>query len=652
MDHIGAMSLEELRKVGPTTLMQHCPDCLRDLQARPGGASGIRVPDLSDFAVPSPIHDFRPRDPIGIRVPDLSRPIVAPPPPLFDAARLQAKLREQAEKAMMEEVGRKLQQASNTLFAILAVVSVVAFAYSIASRLGIGRHLPSFPYFPYTIAYALFVALVVLVPAALLGTVPDSRINWSGFLQALMREHLIKPISWLFATFITLASPRFRGVLFSQMGGGIQNLLIPAVFLLASVVSLSVLTRPSARLFRVVAQEFAQKGADYDGVKALRATLSGLGGLALFFGLLSPYLLGVVRPAEVALPKAYALEQSYQEHITDEDVSRQQASRQHFVDGKRLAALGTRRGFVESIKHYEQASLLVPAFGTSQAERAFAHASIARIDSEANGRPVGEQDDYRLAVELLRSAESLYGTNPNFPAVSSILSHYAGNQKAAAASLAQARQVAEKAGVTDRVLQAMALVDPTPTARLGYLLSLRDNLPGRVSDPDLKDIFANSAEVHSLLGLTYWQIGRYDLARPVLERAVRLNPDYAEAYLNLGLVDNPSERTAHYAMATRDPAFKVAAERYSVLATAQRWLRIFYLVLLAYLFIGLFRVSSREINAGRAQISAEGISRGRRHVVRCLLTFAVTYALFELAVHAWGPPVSVMHAFPLMAPFF
>ena len=52
-----------------------------------------------------------------------------------------------------------------------------------------------------------------------------------------------------------------------------------------------------------------------------------------------------------------------------------------------------------------------------------------------------------------------------------------------------------------------------------------------------------SAVIHNSLGTLYHQVGRTELARKQFEEAIRLQPDYDSAYLNLGLLYLREDRT-------------------------------------------------------------------------------------------------------------
>lgn len=508
------------------------------------------------------------------------------------------------------------QKFISFLFILLTITSIFVFFYSVFSKF----LLLNIPFYPYIIAYALLIVLVQPTKFAPL---------------------------FLIVVLANFGFSSFRVTFFSHFGSTFLMIVITIMFILSNISSLTI-------FYNFLVQHLVlSKRNNVERRKG--AWRSFFLTFALYFGLISPFYLGAIKtgpfhgPVE---PEAYKVDRVHEEALTAEIADRQTA-RQYLLDGKTQAALSNRTGLLKSLEFYKMALELIPKFSTSLAEMAYSYASIGRILKEANEANQAIEENFRKAREAITKAARLNPNNPTVYGVKAILEYYEDNIKEARKSLEKAKSLAEKAGYSDRVLLAMTILEKKKVKRVEYLLGIQERMEKYTDSQELRDLYRNSAELNNLMGLSYYQIGDKTKASTLFERAIRLNPNYSEAYLNLALVYSAKERPNLYKKAAeKDPDFKHVANHYSILLNIQKWLKRFYWVLLAFFIINFIISSSRRVDPGTHTIRQQQLKHIKRMILIYFLIFICTFGVFELYIHISHPINTPSHMFPVSFPFF
>jgi tetratricopeptide (TPR) repeat protein len=240
---------------------------------------------------------------------------------------------------------------------------------------------------------------------------------------------------------------------------------------------------------------------------------------------------GRALPRTVRVIPAYKIDDLYDEQAqlrggieTDRRIAVE-----YLAVGKERASQGNRAGFVESIGWYKMALELAPDFSTAYAEMGYSYASIALILRETESDADSIDQYLKSARRCIDQARRINENNPTVYASDAILHYYMNQKNEARETLKRAEEVAKKEGFTDRVLLAMAIVAGDKNLKVSCLERAVE------IDPD-------NAELHNLLGISYYCNGDNKRAGQMFERAARLSPGYGKPYLNLALI-HPGRRS-------------------------------------------------------------------------------------------------------------
>lgn len=534
---------------------------------------------------------------------------------------IQAHNRREEERKQQEAFVGYLRYQS-LLYRLLVFVSLVVLAYSVAAKFLIPS-LPAFPFFPYIISYALLIFFFRFSKGA-----------FSLFIVMVL---------------INFGSPTFRGIFFSYFSNAWAAAAFTVMFILSNISSLTIFS--NHRFFQLVEKHRPATQEQQAGLFFRTLFPSFL----LYFGLISPFYLGVIRPGSVKArvnPEATRVDKVYKEELTAATHDRQSA-RNYYIDGKKKASLGGAGAMQEALTLQQMALNLIPNFSSAAAEAAYARGSLARIRAEAGGDRRQAQEDFTAAHRLLDQALAMNRANPDVHAVRTILFHYQDKSAQAADSLAAMKGVVEKWGHSDRVFQALALLEPKKVDRVKYLQSIAEEMGKATRDSQLLDLYENNAEITNYLALGYFQIGNPDKARKLLERALVLSPLYGEAYINTALFAKRKEQPEIFLAAGRkDPQWRSLGEHYLVLWRIQKWLGIFYLVLFVFFFFRSSYISFHGMDYSRKSLRPHANRQIRNLFFTCLALFVASYAAFELYIHVFRPVNTVGHLFPTAFPFF
>jgi tetratricopeptide (TPR) repeat protein len=173
-------------------------------------------------------------------------------------------------------------------------------------------------------------------------------------------------------------------------------------------------------------------------------------------------------------------------------------------------------------------------------------------------------------------------------------------------------EVCKKRGFIEKFFLVKAMLTENPIERASLLLTILERF-----DPD-------NAEVHNLLGVTYYFLNNKNLALEMFERAKRLSPNFGKPYLNLGLYKEASDR---------DVDLEPLVSYYSILLEVKEKLLTFYSVLIFSCMI-FFSLNYRRL------------------FFLCSFLIMVTYIAFEIFIHFVRPINDIDHMFPVSFPFF
>jgi len=488
----------------------------------------------------------------------------------------------------------------NFLFWLLVIISILCGLYSASSKF-LGVALPSFPFYGYIIAHAI-VSLIF------------------------QPRKIALPL--LFLISLNFLSVTFRNTFFSQFGSTAWMVIIMVVFMISNYTEVIVISAGMVQLFRN------------------RRLLIIPCIFAVYFGLVSPFYFGVIKPGPYESEKGgnvepYTYDRVYEESVVTEGVAPREAARRYFVEGKQCAAKGNMAGFVKSVELYEMALELIPNFSSAYAEMSFAYGSIGKILQEGAESREKVLWNFGRAKEAIAQAKELNRNNPHVWGTDAILQHYMGNVKKAERALIQATDLSQNVGYTDRVLHAMATMAKNRIDRVRYLLAIK------AIDPD-------NAELHNLLGIRYYQINNKKFAKKMFERAKRLSPDFGKPYLNLALVYPKKEVARLYREAShRDRELRSLSSYYSILFKVTKWLWRFYVGLAIVFVLGIFAIVIKYPNKSKnSQANPEAVKKIGTLFLCCNLLFIITYGAFEIYIHFIKPINGIDYMFPIGFPFF
>lgn len=236
-----------------------CPDCIRKFPAIGNALSQIeRKPIIKGLDFPD------------LKIPDFKRePTFSPNPTI-------------SKKIPQVEIPASI----NWVFWILIVVSISVFTYSLTSKLFPKLNLPDFPFYPYIIGYALLIILI----------------QFKKFI----------PLFTIIAL-LNFGSPTFRGIFFSHFSSTIWTVVFTVMFIASNISSLLVLSSGLFLRFIPKKQQIDQMDIAKRGLVTLPLTL------ALYFGLISPFYLGAIKPGPYSghiEPEPYKIDHIYQEVLT------------------------------------------------------------------------------------------------------------------------------------------------------------------------------------------------------------------------------------------------------------------------------------------------------------------------------------------------
>ncbi|MBN2536115.1 MAG: tetratricopeptide repeat protein [Spirochaetales bacterium] len=590
---------------------------------------------------------------------------------------IQRRRQEELQKEILKRIKEKEQKALSVLYRILFIAAIVALVYSLLFILFPQLKLPNFPFMYYTIGYACFV--IVALFSILLSIRSFIKIPFMVYLKMFYFNYL-RNLFGLVIILINFANPGFRNIFFSHFDDINMNVIILILlFIVSNMASFNVMR---SFTFNNVLNWYIKKFSSMSiknnrellqvrsGIFKVSNLASYVLAIIIYFGLLSPFHLGVLKPMGFVKtnPEIYNVDSVYYEHIITEDMADRQAGLLYFLEGKRSASLGNKTGYDKSIESYEMALELLPDFSTCHAEIAYSYASIGKILEMAKKDSLTIQDYYLKANESLDYAMNINSDNPITFAVKAIIEFYKGNKEASENSLKNAVTLSEEKGFGDRVLQAMALLTNNKVKRIEYLLGIQKGMKVETNNPELKDLYLNSAEITNMLGIAYYLINDKENAKASFERAIRLNPDFGEAQLNISLVLPENQRTKNYKTAAeKDNEVKLLANYYTVLFEVQRWTVIVYVFLLL-VFLNMQSILKKKIlNIKKLDLNVYALMLGyeKRMVLgveyrrenRKLFSvffslFIVSYVIFELVIHIFMPINSITHMFPINFPFF
>jgi tetratricopeptide (TPR) repeat protein len=493
----------------------------------------------------------------------------------------------------------------NFMFWLWLVISISVFTYSVIYKLFPHLNLPDFPFYPYILVYASLILLIQF-----------KGVNLTIFLIVLLNFGFAK----------------FRGIFFSHFSSTFSTILFTVMFILSNISSLVLFSAG----FRKKSVEY--KSLDTDKYKG--GCLPIFLTFALYYCLISPFYLGTIKPGPMKgslEPEPYKIDHVYEEVLTKTTADRE-IGRRYWLEGKQAAYEGTKEGYLKSLEFFNKSIELIVDFSTTYAEMAYSCASIARISKMANPKDPAAEGYFEAAKKASKKAKEININNPTIFGVETIIEFYLGNKKTANISLDIAKAKAEKGGYSDRVVQAMALLEKKEVKKIEYLLGI-------------KQISQDSAELFNLLGIAYYKIGNAGKAKEMFDRAVRLSPDYGEAILNLALVD-PDKIKRFKEASEKDNVIKEIADVYSIVFKIQNILRYFFLFLLAWFVLRLFYFSFRGAVGSGQTIQPEFMRRIKVTFMTSFALFVCLYGLFEAYIHIFHPLNTFSHMFPAKFPFF
>jgi tetratricopeptide (TPR) repeat protein len=558
---------------------------------------------------------------------------------LAEAAR-KANINEEQErqKAFQKKISEKEMKAQKLLFNILLFTSIAVTAYSIISKT-IPYLKLQIPFDFYIIGYALLIVVALIIYAIYLKSIGNVKIKKKIFFKVYTLKYLKNPFG-LIIVLINFGFSGFRNIFFSQFQEYIFVILFTILFVASNVASISVFYDWFYQKF-FTSLKVERISNEEHGILVLKSAFLSL---LLYVGLVSPFYLGVIEPGIYKgsiEPEPYKIDHIYVEELK-EGVADRQIGRQYYLEGRRSQNLGTIEGFNTALIFYRKSLELIPEFSTVYAEIAYSYASLGRINFTELQNTNKASDYYSKAKLVIDSAMNITSQNPTVTAVSSILAYFSGNRKDAIDFLTKTRDNAKLYGYSDKVILAMAFLEKRDIDKVKYFKAILE------VEPD-------NAEILNFLGMAYYKIGNEGKAKEYFERTIRLSPKYIEASINMGLVNSDKEKI--YAdIIQRESEFQQVAKEYLTVYLIQKYLRLFYLILLLLIIIRVLYNSVKiyDINTGlmRTEKVQKVLKMYRIFVLICLAAFIITYLSFEGYIHFVNPINTFGHLFAVKFPFF
>lgn len=505
---------------------------------------------------------------------------------------------------------------------VLVIIAIAAFGYSMVARFS-GASM-SFPFKAYIVVHAILFVIILF---------------------AATPRTLLLP--WVFIILANFGSATFRNAFYSQLDSTLWMTIVTIIFVLAI----------HAEVFAIMVFASTQ----------VPGCLSALILFAVYFGLVSPFYFGVITPKtlEVHTIEAYKIDKLYVEiDLKGGEETSREIARRHFLDGKSHAAKGTKAGFGKSINLYKQAVELVPDFSTAYAEMAYSYASMGRAmqNVRASRRIVDRTfEDARMYIERARDIRA---DNPSVRAIHVILDvyekeYYTLNKKDMADDLKRSIENRQKLrsekeieqleklgtdqGFTDRCLQALAILTASKTDKVAFLKAINAKID------------SNNAEIHNLLGLSYFLINDKESAKKMLERAVILSPDYGVPYLNMALVSPKKERARLYKQAVdKDADLGPVVRQYGRQIAVQKWLWRIYIAVIVIMVFTLFVVGAKYVDPNNPYASSPELVKVQTAVsFGFFFPILISYMVYENLIHHVYPiSNTISYLFPTRFPFF
>jgi len=501
----------------------------------------------------------------------------------------------------------QLTPFTKSLAIILSVLSVFILIYSLILRYFPQITLPDFPFYTYVVIFSLLVFFIRVSKGA-------------GIIFLVI----------IVANFFT---PHFRNLFYSYFG----STWIKIVFTLFFIYSFLSLTN----LFYVFfLNSFLPKWGTITQNKLSVASLKALiPTFILYFAVMSPFYLGAIQPGgdpEVTLNKVQT--DPIFDSLTNitQETADVEIARQYFNEGKEAADLGTIEELNRSFQFYQKAIELVPQFSTAYAEIAYSYGAISRIKKSIDKKSEESKTYMNKARIALDVAKERNPNNYTIYAVESINEFISDNEKAAKENLNKALEMAGSSGLNERMLQAMSYLGKSKVQSLSYLITIKDS------------ISPNSAEIHNLLAVKYYQIGNLEKTKEMAERAILLSPKYDEPYFNIALgAEKRIEKTSIYdRIVEMQSDYASKAEHFKKLIKWQYGFRItFWIMFSIFLFRFLYLAGSvmmKKINPEKLGLM----------LIRSFFLFTVIFGSFELYIHYLNPVNSLTHLFPVSFPIF
>jgi tetratricopeptide (TPR) repeat protein len=536
------------------------------------------------------------------------------------------------------------------IFWTLFLISILAQFYSLISK---KLNLPNFRFSWYVSAHLAIVLFSFRFP----------------YIRS-TAKYLLRPpwIELILILFVSFFIPSFRNIFYSYFPNRNLKFVITVLFVIALYLELNII-------------RFVVDLALLKRYSKLRSMNLGflIYPILILLIFLSPFYLGSIKinpSSYINVIKPESVDKIYEEEITAGSVDKMIALK-YFYEGKYSSSLGTRKGFVESLEYYRKALELIPNFSTAYSEMAFSYANLAKISDEAKyGK--AEVDGYmNKAEEMLKLAEAINQRNPTLIAVDLVIqfakseiylsnrikfrltdveiNYYQSNLNyARAEGLKKLAAIADQLGFTDKVFLAEAVLTEDNIKRGSLLATI------------LRKIAPDDAQIHNLLGITYFLINDTESAKKMFERAIRLSHDFGKAHINLALVYPKKQTKILFKEAvSKDKDVKNLAQYYSILFSIMNSLRWLYILLgiawfsgnaiLSVRFIpktqnGFIDLEAFEKNREQIQIWIE--KKTRKFSTWISIIFMTTYGLFELYIHLIKPVNSIEYMFPIRFPFF
>lgn len=492
------------------------------------------------------------------------------------------------------------------LAVFFTIVSLAVLAYSLIIKYIPDAGLPSFPFFPYVLGFSFLV-----------------------FFIGNSRSNAIFGILIL----VNFFTPHFRNVFYSHFDLGIMKF----VFTLLFISSFFALTT----LFQLFYTNFLLPKHKSITVKIYSVTVfkALVPSLILYFAVMSPFYLGAIEPVS---DKSVSVDKIQSDPIFDvltsitSETADIEIARQYFSDGKEATSMGTVESLKHSIELYEMALVLVPEFSTAYAEIAYSYGSLYRIEKSKNKKSVSADEYMNKAILALDAAFHHNPNNYTSYAIESMLNYFTGNENAAKASINKAIKLMGDNGKNERILEAMSFLEKKKIQSLNYLITIQDR------------INSNSAEIHNLLAVKYWEVGNVEKTREMAERAILLSPKYDEPYLNIALTleEKPQVLEQYDKVIKMQSDYADLAVRFKKIINWQAVLKVIFWILFPFAAIQFLYMQGMVMQGNMAK------EKMGSWVLRYMFVFGIVFGSFIIYINRIFPVDSLTHQFPIKFPFF